>query len=290
MTESIVCNVCERPGSLQQAKDRRRVACNVRAFSDEEFTIWRCDHCASLHCQEHVDLDRYYERYPVKAHRLDFWARLAYAEYLRRLSQAGVRPVDRVLDFGCGPGLLIQFLRQRGFAQVSGYDAHVAEFANETVLAQQYDVVISQDVIEHAEDPATFLAQLVGLVKSGCVLCIGTPNADGIDLSRPDEFSLSLHAPYHRHILSESALLRLASQLGLKPVAVHRRFYYDTLFPTVNFRFLKTYVRKAGNTLDAAFEEPKFGLVARSPALWFYAIAGYLFPPRSEMMIIFKRD
>jgi len=289
MTDSVVCNVCERPGRLHEAKESCKVHSNVRAFSDETFTVWRCDGCGSLHCREEVDLDRYYERYPIKAHRLDFWTRVAYAEYLRRLRRAGVKSSYSVLDFGCGPGLLVQFLREHGFGRVSGYDAHVVEYSDPEVLSHQFDVVICQDVIEHMEEPAAFLAQLAGFLETGGILCIGTPNADGIDLSRPADFSLSLHQPYHRHILSESALLALASVHRLEPIAVHHRFYYDTGFPTVNYRFLKTYVRKAGNTLDAAFEEPKFGLLARSPSLWVYAVLGYLFPPHSEMMVLFKK-
>src|SRR5574338_820884 len=289
MSECIICNVCQNPGLFSSAQERQQVPCNVRAFSDEKFTIWRCSGCGSLHCREHVDLDHYYEGYPVKLHQLDFWTRVAYGEYMRRLRRAGIKQTQSVLDFGCGPGLLIQFLHEHGYRHVSGYDAHVAQFSDADVLRRQYDVVVSQDVIEHMEAPATFLTELAERVKSGGMLCIGTPNADGIDLSRPQAFSLSLHPPYHRHLLSESALLDLSRERGLRPVAIYHRFYFDTWIPTVNYRFLKTYVYRAGNLLDAAFEKPKVGLLARSPALWFYALLGYLFPPRSEMMILFRK-
>ena len=42
------------------------VPCNVREFSKDLFTLWRCIGCGSLHCAEDADLDRYYAHYPLK--------------------------------------------------------------------------------------------------------------------------------------------------------------------------------------------------------------------------------
>lgn len=288
MVDCTVCNVCDGRGRIEDARESRQVACNVRAYRHEIFLVWRCPSCGSLHCKQEVDLDFYYRNYPVQAHRLDFWARAAYANYLRRLSRSGIQRNQSVLDYGCGPGLLIQFLRQRGFRDVSGYDAHVPEFSSLVPLQRTYDCIIAQDVIEHVENPREWLEWLVGRLKPGGVMCIGTPNASGIDLGKPEIFALSLHQPYHRHLLSRQALLAMAENSGLSPIAKYDRFYYDTLYPTVNYRFLREYVRSAGNVLDAAFEDPKIGLVLSSPRLWFYAVFGYFIPPRSEMMVIFR--
>ena len=289
MTECVRCNVCETPGEFAGAREIGRVRCNVRAFKDAIFTFWRCSSCGSLHCREDADLDMYYRNYPVKVHALDFWARAAYANLLERLRRAGLRRSMSVLDFGCGPGLLVRFLAERGYASVNGYDAHVAQFSDTKILDRTYDCIISQDVIEHFDNPREFLANLVRLLSPGGMLAIGTPDGAEIDLGDPERFSLSLHPPYHRHLLSAQALLAMASQLGLEPVAQYRRFYYDTLWPTVNYRFLRGYVRRAGNVLDAAFEPPHIWLVLTSPVLWFHALFGYFFPPRSEMMVLFRR-
>lgn len=283
-----ICNVCEAPGSFASASDVAQVTCNVRAFANDIFTFWRCPNCQSLHCREDADLSRYYREYPVKGHALDFWARAAYANHLHRLSLAGLRQGMSILDYGCSMGLLVRYLSERGFTAVKGYDAYVTEFSGKSILNQKYDCVISQDVIEHAEDPQAFLADIVRLLVPGGLLAIGTPNAAGIDLAQPELFSLSLHPPYHRHLLSEQALLAMAGKLGLTPVARYHRFYYDTLWPTVNYRFLRGYVGRSGNVLDAAFEPPRVGLVLTSPLLWFHALFGYFFPPRSEMMVLFR--
>lgn len=289
MASCDVCNVCDSPGTFAGASDVAPVACNVRAFANDTFTFWRCPNCRSLHCREDADLERYYRAYPVKSHVLDFWARAAYRNLLRRLARAGLAGGMSILDYGCGPGLLVRFLGEQGFSSVTGYDAHVAEFADRAALDRTYDCVIAQDVIEHADDTRGFLLDLLKVLKPGGMLAIGTPNAAGIDLARPETFSLSLHPPYHRHLLSEQALLDLASSAGLEPLARYRRFYYDTLWPTVNYRFLRAYVRRAGNVLDAAFEPPRVGLVLTSPLLWAHALLGYFYPPRSEMMVVFRR-
>lgn len=289
MTIHKMCNLCSKPGTLATAQDVRSIQCNVRRFSKEYFTVWRCNACGSLHCLESVDLAPYYAAYPVKTHKLDFWTRAAYSNYLSWISAAGVHPGQSVLDFGCGPGLLISFLQGRGFTNATGFDAHVSSFSNRAALERRYDVILSQDVIEHMEEPSEFIQELADLVEPNGIVCIGTPRADGIDLQAAETYSLSLHVPYHRHILSEKVLLAMGHAAGLKPLKIHRRFYYDTLYPTVNYRFLRTYVRKAGNFLDNAFESPRFGLVATSPALWFFALAGYFFPPRSEMVVIFRK-
>ena len=290
MAQCTRCDICQSTVAFTDASDVAQVPCNVRAFQTEVFTYWRCTACQSIHCLEDADLKRFYRDYPIKAHALDFWTRAAYANLLRRLAQAGLRPGNTVLDFGCGPGLLVRYLQERGFPHVSGYDPHVVEFADQATLARPHDMVIAQDVIEHAEDPRGFLADLVQLVTPGGLLSIGTPNAAGIDLTRPDLYSLSLHAPYHRHILSESALLDLGREFALAPVGRYHRFYYDTWWPTVNYRFLRAYVRRAGNVLDAAFEPPRVRLLFTSPGLWLDALFGYLFPPRSEMMVVFRRS
>jgi len=290
MVECTECNVCNGNGKYENTQDSRDIACNVRAFQHEVFTVWRCPSCGSLHCKQPIDAGRYYRSYPVKSHTLDFWARTAYTNYLRRLTQVKINQASSVLDYGCGPGLLVEFLKQSGFQDVAGFDAHVPKFSNKAALDRTYDLVITQDVIEHVDNPREWLESLVQLLNPEGIICIGTPNAAEIDLSQADTFALSLHQPYHRHLLSYRALIAMAEKAGLKAIAQHDRFYYDTLYPTVNYRFLRAYVRRAGNLLDAAFEKPHLAMVLTSPKLWFLALFGYFFPPRSEMMILFRKN
>jgi 2-polyprenyl-6-hydroxyphenyl methylase/3-demethylubiquinone-9 3-methyltransferase len=103
----------------------------------------------------------------------------------------------RVLDVGCGGGLLAEALTQRG-AQVTGLDMapamietarlhaaetglsidyriqDVAELA--TADPQGFDVVCCMEMLEHVADPAAFVATLARLVKPNGTVFVSTLN------------------------------------------------------------------------------------------------------------------
>jgi 2-polyprenyl-6-hydroxyphenyl methylase / 3-demethylubiquinone-9 3-methyltransferase len=103
----------------------------------------------------------------------------------------------RVLDVGCGGGLLAEALCRRG-AQVTAVDRapamievarlHAAEaglaidyrVTDAAVLladpAARFDVVCCMEMLEHVPDPAAMLAALVGLVRPGGDLFVSTIN------------------------------------------------------------------------------------------------------------------
>lgn len=280
------CNACGK-SSLNPA-DQAWVACNVRAFQQERFKIWRCSGCRSLHCADSIDTERYYAAYPMKTRRLDYGARAAYRRLVARLKRAGVPRGARILDYGCGSGTLVEFLRQAGY-NAEGYDPHVQERSTDTLVAGFYDVVVSVDVLEHEEDPAAGVRRLASLVRPGGWVLLSTPNATGIDLQRADFFALSLHAPYHRHILSPEALRNLADAAGLSMDLFSHRHVTDTPWPLANFALFREYTRRIDNTLDAAFDSPRYDLLWRHPLLVFWGLLGYFFGDDSQMTTLFRR-
>ena len=288
MRESVVCNVCENPGSFDRASDVATVKSNVRKFADESFTVWRCSNCMSLHSKEAVELDAYYVDYPMTKQSADFSTRLAMRNRLRFMVRHGLTAEHAILDYGCGKGLFVDFLNERGFHAV-GYDPYVARFSDRCVLGEAFDYVTSQDVIEHVDAPRELIGEYARLLNSGGVLFVGTPNAAEITLDRLDVFSMELHQPYHRHLLSEQALRQLCERAGLRVVDVDHRFYYDTLFPMTNAQFIRRYIRKSGGLLDAGFEEPKVAMVLTSAELLFFGLAGYFFRAAGNMVAAIRR-
>ena len=105
---------------------------------------------------EAVDLAPYYEGYPYGQRKLDGFTRRVFRHYLRRLAQHGLTAQSRILDYGCGQGLLLEYLRETGHACCYGYDPHAPGYNDPSVLERPFDVVIAQDVIEHVEDPHAF--------------------------------------------------------------------------------------------------------------------------------------
>src|SRR5512143_2661775 len=114
-----VCIVCEAE-SPEGAAEEASVHSNVRAFWNESFALWRCPKCKSLHARDEVDLAHYYAKYPFHAMAADWRLHAMYENQLSRLRHAGVDPSHRILDYGCGGGQFVKFLRGKGYQSVTG--------------------------------------------------------------------------------------------------------------------------------------------------------------------------
>jgi 2-polyprenyl-3-methyl-5-hydroxy-6-metoxy-1,4-benzoquinol methylase len=280
------CNICGR--SAESPIERADVVCNVRAFLSERFPVWRCPHCLSIHGSEPVDLDHYYRQYPFHSDKLDLMAVVSYDNLLRRLRRAGLRKAAKILDYGCGNGRFVRFLHGRGYTGAVGYDAYSAAFCDPAALAGSYDCVVAQDVIEHAGDPRALLAKLGERCRPGGVLAIGTPNAEAVDLSRADDFRHTLHQPYHLHILSKRALLEVAHGLGFTLLRYYKRQYSNTPWPALNQAFALYYARCFDDTIDLAFDGPRFSPRLLLPQAIFWACFGYFFSVETDVMAVFR--
>jgi SAM-dependent methyltransferase len=103
-------------------------------------------------------------------------------------------PSGRLLDVGCGPGLLLDEAARRGY-EVMGVELSrdaarhareelgldVRELALEDFEdAAGFDVVVLADVIEHVEDPVAAIARCATLLRPGGVLCVVTPDPSSV--------------------------------------------------------------------------------------------------------------
>lgn len=284
MDAPAACVVC---GAVAPPAERGAVASNVRAFAAETFALWRCGGCRSIHARDEVDLDRYYRAYPFARATASRVTRFFHGRLWRRLRAAGVAPRARVLDYGCGRGLLVAALRRRG-VDAHGYDAYDSEFADRATLATSYDAVIAQDVIEHVADPLGLLDELGRLVRPGGRVAIGTPDAAAIDLAQPERWRHTLHQPYHRHLLAHPALEAAATARGWAVLRRWRRPYTNSWVPTLNQPYLLRYLRAVDDTLDVAFEPPRFRWAMITPAALLDAAFGALRCPPGDGMIVFQ--
>jgi 2-polyprenyl-6-hydroxyphenyl methylase/3-demethylubiquinone-9 3-methyltransferase len=120
--------------------------------------------------------------------------------FVRSLESA-LPPPARVLDFGCGPGVIALALAERGY-DVTGLDGAprmieqaraeaarrgIANARFEAVGAndvaavpESFDAVVCSSVIEYVEDDARLVADLVKALRPGGYLLISVPHADSI--------------------------------------------------------------------------------------------------------------
>ncbi len=282
------CNICPQPDSLSPDSETAEVRSNIRRFRDERFTVWRCRACRSIHARDPVDLDHYYRHYPFHTQKLDWALRTAYRNLVARLKRSGLNRHHSALDFGCGSGHLVRFLKSQGFDDVAGYDSYSPEFSHVAALDRQYDCIVSQDVIEHVHEPRDLLDQFSKLVKPGGLIAIGTPNAESIDLTQPETHVHTLHQPYHTHMLSKTALIAAAEKIGWKLVRLFPSSYVNTKVPFVNLNFGLHYGRCFDNTLDLAFEPFRISPKLLTPRAIWLAFFGYFRCPDADMMVVFR--
>lgn len=284
--ECYQCNLCDSPGHIDTAPEVKKIRSNVRQFQDEEFTVWRCRNCGSLHCLEDIDYARYYHDYPLKRQKPDFFTLKLFSARLRQLVSGGLKKTHSVLDYGCGNGGFVRFLRARGYSLAEGFDPYSESFSDRAVLERRYDFVISQDVIEHAPDTPSFLDEMLALVRpGGGVAVIGTPDAAKISLDDPIDIVGHLHQPHHRHILSKAQLENLVEARGFRIIKVLRRWYVDTWLPFLNGSFFFRYVAATGGAVDSIFEPIRYRLVLGSPQLLFYGLFGRLRNPCKDILV-----
>ncbi len=138
-------------------------------------------------------------------------------------------PHDRLLEVGCGYGLLLDEARRRGYvAEGLELSKEAVDYASETLglsvgnmafedaalEGERYDAVLMVDVLEHFEDPARAMARASDLLAPRGALLMVTPDPSS-PIARlaggrwwaylPSHFCLiprdTLHALMHAHRL-----------------------------------------------------------------------------------------
>lgn len=284
--ERFHCNLCNYSAEQANEDDLGEIHGNTEKYLDQTFPLWRCPKCETIHSLEPVDFDEIYTDYPLNYMRkLDIYARRTLANLLKRLEKVGVTPSDSILDYGCGNGVFVDFLMQKGFKQVDGYDPFVSEFKQKP--EKKYAVVVLNDVLEHVEEPGALLGAAADKVQPGGILYVGTADSAGVGSMRHlQKHTMRLHQPFHRKIITQEKLRELGEVRGFKELAVYKRSYMDTLYPFGNYRFLDEFSAALGHNLDKALDPKSVSIVMKKPKLLFYAFAGYFFPLADEPAVI----
>ncbi|WP_316013689.1 bifunctional 2-polyprenyl-6-hydroxyphenol methylase/3-demethylubiquinol 3-O-methyltransferase UbiG [Roseobacter sp. HKCCA0434] len=176
--------------------------------------------------------------------RLDYITRQIAGEFGRDLTAD--RPFEglRLLDIGCGGGLLAEPMARLGadvvgadaaernipvaklHAEQSGLDIDYRHTTAEAIAegGERFDVVLNMEVVEHVEDPASFLKTCADLLKPGGLMVCSTLNRN------PKSFLFAiigaehvmrwLPKGTHEHskFITPDELYELIRMAGLEPV------------------------------------------------------------------------
>ncbi|MYM55397.1 bifunctional 2-polyprenyl-6-hydroxyphenol methylase/3-demethylubiquinol 3-O-methyltransferase UbiG [Thalassovita mangrovi] len=176
--------------------------------------------------------------------RLDYITQQIAGEFGRNLSQE--RPFEglRLLDIGCGGGLLSEPMARLGatvvgadaaagnipvaqvHAEQSGLDIDYRNVTAEALAAagEQFDVVLNMEVVEHVADPLAYMTACQQLLKPGGLMICSTINRN------PKSFAMAIVGaefvmrwlPKGTHewskFITPDELYDLISKAGLDPV------------------------------------------------------------------------
>jgi SAM-dependent methyltransferase len=149
---------------------------------------------------------------------------------LRHVEKAA--PRGRLLEVGCGHGLLLDEARRRGWAVIGleparAARAHAAEtlgldvrdaLLDELDPATEggFEAIVMADVIEHLEDPVGALRAAAALLAGDGALCVVTPDPASAT-ARLAGARWWGYLPAHTFLLPRRTLKRLLHEAGLDP-------------------------------------------------------------------------
>jgi len=214
------------------------------------------------------------------------------------LVRSGVRRGARVLDFGCGSGLVVASLEQ------AGYDSHGVDFSREAIdfgvekgvrnlhviageklpfADSSFDAVVCMDVLEHLRDEQPALAEMRRVLKPGGVLVVMVP-AYGWLWGRQDE---TAHH-YRRYTLGRlGEVVRHGTLMPLE-----KRSYFNTLlFPLVALVRVGSWIFGFGARRESDFDlnHPILNMLFGAVFLLERALLRYLNLPFGVSILIVAR-
>jgi SAM-dependent methyltransferase len=233
MSAPTTCHICS--GSLRLLHAGTTGAHSADAMSPSchrpgaHGDLFRCDECGTVQqpsLPAGSELHELYRDMSDAAYLDEAAGRRATAN--RLLDMIGrYRAGGKLLDVGCGHGLLVDEARRRGW-DASGLElsSSAASYARdrlgldvrEQTLDQHdggpYDAIVLADVIEHLDDPAQAIERCHELLAPDGVLCVVTPDPASVT-ARIAGSRWWGYVPAHTYLLPRATLRELISASGL---------------------------------------------------------------------------
>lgn len=220
-----------------------RLFANRDFASGEAFGILRCTGCGLVRTDfnpSQNDLSKYYDNayYGDEGRRFPAPIEWAVAQFRHRRVRAVLRHHSgpgRILDVGCGRGLMLDDFAARGWDVVGtefsaelaravmarfGFPVHmVGDLSG--FEADSFDVVMMWHSLEHLAYPVDTLREVHRILRPGGVAVVEVPNLASWQARVGGGRWFHLDAPRHLVHFSRDALLDVAGDLGFGVCGVH---------------------------------------------------------------------
>jgi 2-polyprenyl-3-methyl-5-hydroxy-6-metoxy-1,4-benzoquinol methylase len=235
------CRVCK--GQLELAQRGGTPEYEPFAFSPSYHRagthgdFYRCGDCGTVHqvsLPRGRELHGLYRAMSDEDYLCEEEGRRRDARRLLDLLEAHV-PRGRLLDVGCGYGLMLDEARRRGY-DVEGVELSVdaVRYARErlglpvremaledgaldgALESECYDVVLAVDVLEHFDDPVVALDRMCALLAPAGALLVVTPDPSSL-VARAAGGRWWCYEPAHACLIPRKTLYELLRTRGLVP-------------------------------------------------------------------------
>ncbi len=207
--------------------------------------IYRCTDCTHRYLNPRVKFDVAEKVYMDDKTASDIYTQplqieideIKYQYGLDLIEQLNPPARDKILDLGCGAGVLLKMAQRGGWRQCVGVDINERyssiysstdgiQFINSSFerlepgrLGKDYDAITMWSVLEHLYDKHAILDALIAMLKPGGLMFILVPNAASLATRLMREMSPTYNWKHVSHFTPES-LVRLMKRHGLE-VAFH---------------------------------------------------------------------
>ncbi len=224
-----------------------------------EFRVMRCTECG-LCVTEPLIPEEERAKYYEPDERADSGKAARIRMYQSRLADRLERAIGpgsgkRVLDIGCGQGLFLEMMRDRGFEvfgvelgeessrvarEERGLNVITGDLSSLDADKESFDAVLMSHLIEHVDDPVALLERVRDLLKPGGAALISLPNCRCIERRIFGANWYPWCLPVHLYHFDMRSIRRAAERAGL---IVEKITYLPFLFLVQNVRYT---VQKSG--------------------------------------------
>lgn len=160
-------------------------------WKEKKYKVYRCKNCtvAFLHPvpkdTEYLYNEEYFRKWYIRYYN----ERKSYTERLFSLIERHLKKKGKLLDVGCGVGILLEVAKEKGwdvygqevapfavnYCKSRNFNIHNKPLPDLNLPEHSFDVITLFDVMAHLKDPVSYVNTCAKLLKPGGYLIIKTP-------------------------------------------------------------------------------------------------------------------
>lgn len=226
-------------------------------WKEDCYLAFECKDCKVVFCPVFQDVNLYNESYFSQWYIRCRYKRKRYLKKLLRRIEIlfDIKP-GRVLDIGCGTGLLLEIMKEKSY-KVIGIDTSFFAYKyckdkklevsccslnNAEYAPSSFDIITLFDVIAHLRNPASYLREIRIILKDTGLLVIKTPYHPQIFFRLANLFRFTrksksmLHIPAQVFHFTPDSIKKLLSSNGFEALHIIKINDIPSFFISFSFK------------------------------------------------------